>query len=333
MTAYRRLVSLCAFALTAGGFAALPSCVPAQTAPAAPTTPFVEAPSESKPEIAESPYSVRKIGDLADERIDESSGLAASRRYPGCLWTHNDSGDSARLFLLDAKGKTLSEVDVQKAEARDWEDMAIAGEGKNAWVYVGDIGDNAEVRPAIVIYRFREPQLNPANALAKLSVVCETMTLTYPDGAHNAETLIAAPNGQLLVVTKSLDETLVFQTREPFKGGSKQELEKLGTLDIPVGFRKGLTTGGDISPDGTQLTIITYVQAHQWNLSGWKKDGAPQWSQICRDKALIWDLPKAKQMEAFCYSADGKKRFSGSEQLPAPLFEYTPQRLEASTFK
>ncbi len=318
----RRFAPLCALTLTvlAVGFFTLSSRLPAQTAPAKPPVSAVAPPVKA----VKSPYSARKICDLPDTRIDESSGIAASRRYPGCLWTHNDSGDDARLFLLDAQGKTLSEVNVQGAEARDWEDMAVAGEGKDAWVYAGDIGDNAAVHPAIVIYRFREPQIDLANAPAKLPVTCETMMLTFPDGAHNAETLMAAPNGQLLIVTKSLDETAVYQTPKPFKAGGKQEMEKLGTIDIPVGFRKGLTTGGDISPDGKQLTIITYVQAHQWDLSGWKKDGSPQWNQICGQKALVWDLPKSKQMEAICYGIDGKKMFSISEQLPSPLFEYTP---------
>ena len=50
---------------------------------------------------------VRKIATLEDERINESSGVAASRMYPGYLWTHNDSGDSARLFLIATNGKTL----------------------------------------------------------------------------------------------------------------------------------------------------------------------------------------------------------------------------------
>ena len=322
---FRRFAPLCALTITAGAvsFFTLSSRLPAQTAP-------IAAPAAA-PE-AKSPYSVRKICDLPDTRINESSGIAASRRYPGCLWTHNDSGDDARLFLLDAHGKTLSEVDVEGAEARDWEDMAIAGEGKNAWVYAGDIGDNKEVRPSITIYRFREPQIDLHNPPAKVSVPCEKLALTYPDGAHNAETLIAAPNGQLLIVTKlpilakSLDETTtIFQTHTPFKDGDKQQLQKLGTINLPPLLREGLTTGGDISPDGKHLTIITYAQAHQWQLPGWKNDGAPQWSQICRDKALVWKLPDAVQMEAICYAADGKKLYSTSEQLPTPLFEYAPQ--------
>ena len=324
-TSFYRLVPWCVFALTSGaiGFFTVSTRVPAQT-----TAPPVAVPADAPvpaPVAATTPapYIALKVRDLPDKRIDESSGMAASRRYPGCLWTHNDSGDSARLFLLDAQGKTLSEIIVRGASARDWEDMAIASDGQQNWVYVGDIGDNLEVHPGITIYRFSEPEIDVNNPPAQLTVSCEKMTLTYPDAPRNTETLIAAPNGQLLIVTKSLDETLVFQTPEPFKAGEKQQLQKLGEIEMPEGFRKRMTTAGDISPDGKKLVVITYTQAYEWQLPGWKKDGAPQWSQIVKDKANVWNLPVAKQMEAVCYGLDSKKLFSTSEQLPAPLFEYT----------
>ena len=37
---------------------------------------------------------------IAADQITEASGLALSHRSPKLLWTHNDSGDRARLFLL-----------------------------------------------------------------------------------------------------------------------------------------------------------------------------------------------------------------------------------------
>ena len=320
-----RLISFAVFlgAVGALGVAMQSRRVPADAPAVAPPTTLVAQAVENAL-VAKPPYVAQKICDLPDERIDESSGLAASRRYPGCLWTHNDSGDEARLFLLSAQGKTLSEIELPGADARDWEDMAIAGEGNDAWVYVGDIGDNADAHPTIVVYRFREPLLDVGDPPAKMEVPCEKMLLTYPDAPHNAETLIAAPNGQLMIVTKNLQETLVFQTPQSFKAGGKQELEKLGDIDLPDGFRRRLTTGGAIAPDGKRLTVITYVQAHEWTLPGWEKGGAPQWSAIARDKPRTWYLPKTRQMEAVCYAADGKTLFSTSEQRPSPLFQYTP---------
>ena len=47
------------------------------------------------------------------------------------------------------------------ATAIDWEDIAI-GPGPQAetpYLYVGDIGDNAERRPNIVVYRVAEPKV------------------------------------------------------------------------------------------------------------------------------------------------------------------------------
>jgi hypothetical protein len=288
--------------------------LPAQAPLVAPTT-----------EVENALYVTRKICDLPDERIDESSGLGASRKYPGCLWTHNDSGDGSRLFLLSNEGKTLSEIKLVGADARDWEDMAVAGSDTNAWVYAGDIGDNAEVRPNIVIYRFREPEIDLKNPPASLEVACEKMLLTYPDAPHNAETLVAAPNGQLLIVTKSTEETLAFQTAQPFKNGATMEMEKLGQIEMPEGFRQSLTTAGDISPDGKKLIVTSYVQAHEWDLNGWKKDGAPQWSAIVQNKARVWKLPRSKQLEAVCFGLDNKTLYATSEQRPSPLFEFTPR--------
>src|SRR5690606_12327811 len=41
------------------------------------------------------------LGSVDDARLAELSGLAASRRHPGLFYAHNDSGDVARVFVLD----------------------------------------------------------------------------------------------------------------------------------------------------------------------------------------------------------------------------------------
>ena len=47
---------------------------------------------------------------IDSEQLLEGSGLAASRRPPGVFWTHNDPGDSARLFAIDRQGRVLGDV-------------------------------------------------------------------------------------------------------------------------------------------------------------------------------------------------------------------------------
>ena len=48
--------------------------------------------------------------------IRESSGVCASRRNPGIFWTHNDSGDTARAFLIDRNGATRMVINLRGAQ-------------------------------------------------------------------------------------------------------------------------------------------------------------------------------------------------------------------------
>ena len=93
--------------------------------------------------------------------ITEASGIAASRRNPGTLWIHNDSGAGPRVYALSMMGATLAIYDLGGASARDWEDIAV-GPGPvagSSYLYVGDIGDNAESRTSIDVYRVAEPDV------------------------------------------------------------------------------------------------------------------------------------------------------------------------------
>jgi hypothetical protein len=47
---------------------------------------------------------------LRAPRLIESSGAAPSHSFPGVIWTHNDSGDDARLYATDSAGDDLGSV-------------------------------------------------------------------------------------------------------------------------------------------------------------------------------------------------------------------------------
>ncbi|KKM69971.1 hypothetical protein LCGC14_1445370, partial [marine sediment metagenome] len=99
---------------------------------------------------------------LRQAAINEASGLAASILNSGVLWTHNDSGDSARAFAMDTQGNHLGMYNITGAGATDWEDMAV-GPGPTAgvsYLYLGDIGDNDAERDSIDIYRVPKPAVS-----------------------------------------------------------------------------------------------------------------------------------------------------------------------------
>src|SRR5687767_9826648 len=78
-----------------------------------------------------------------DPEVRESSGMSSSSRSGDYFFTHNDSGDEARLFAVNRSGETLAVFRVPGASNLDWEDMARGpdDQGRPA-LYLGDIGDN-----------------------------------------------------------------------------------------------------------------------------------------------------------------------------------------------
>lgn len=60
-------------------------------------------------------------------------------RSPGLLYVQNDSGDSARIFAVDARsGRTLAVYSVPGATNVDWEDIAVATDSRvlGGWIAV-----------------------------------------------------------------------------------------------------------------------------------------------------------------------------------------------------
>src|SRR5688500_2031820 len=77
-----------------------------------------------------------RVAMLANEDITESSGIAISQRLTDTFWTHNDSGDSPRLFAFDSKGKDLGACELRDAEALDWEDITSFKRDGKGWLLV-----------------------------------------------------------------------------------------------------------------------------------------------------------------------------------------------------
>lgn len=265
---------------------------------------------------------------LQDKRIDESSGLAASRRYPDLIWTHNDSGDTARAFLIDHKGQTRAVVNLIGAEAIDWEDMEVVGEGAAAWVYTGDIGDNFERRPNVVVYRFHEPDLatalQPQTSNEKVTrispvvnMLCQKVTLTYPDRAHNAESLIVTPAGDIIIVSKDANGSQIFKSPQPFSDCAAMVLQQVGSYKFTGASKwSPLATGADLSPDGKHVVVTTYTDVFEWDVPA-----ENPWATLWQNKPRISALPQMKQAESICYTNDSRNLLVGSEGTNAPIFE------------
>src|SRR3546814_8127977 len=81
-------------------------------------------------------------GYIDKPEINEASGLVASVAHRGCFWTHNDSGDEARVFLVDDSARCRATYNLAGITAYDWEDIAMMERDGVHYFLIGEIGDN-----------------------------------------------------------------------------------------------------------------------------------------------------------------------------------------------
>jgi hypothetical protein len=267
-----------------------------------------------------------QIAVLENQVINESSGIAASRRNKGFFWTHNDSGDDAFLYAIDRQGKHRGAFRVKGAKAQDWEDIATWKDAKSgkSYIYVGDIGNNSKKREYLTVYRVLEPVIKPEDAATTKAKPVETaeaeaINLRYPEGNFDAETLMIHPQtGDLYIVTKVMNAAAkVFKLKAPFMQQKEATLIPVAEVQVPQSL-KGFLTGGDISPDGRHVALCDYFAAYEITLPDQKGSA---FDEIWKRPLVQINTGKRKQGEAICYSADGKSLLATSEGLPCPLIE------------
>ena len=172
--------------------------------------------------------------------ISEASGLAAGRRNPGVLWSHNDSGNATVLFALDERGGLRGRVRVP-VRTRDWEDISAARCPAGDCLYIADIGDNGLARRRIEIYQVPEPA--PGDTETAQPVV---YTAAYADGPHNAEALFVL-GSDVFVVTRDRTGGLYRSTLNR----RDITLERIGQLGLAA------VSDAEASPDQTSVVVRT----------------------------------------------------------------------------
>jgi hypothetical protein len=234
-----------------------------------------------------------------------------SRTQRGVLWTHNDSGDRARLLAVTTRGRLLADVSIAGAANVDWEDIA-AGRGE---LFAADIGDNLAQRATIAVYRVAEPPVAHAGA----AVAASRIDLRYPDGPRDAEALLRDPSsGALVIVEKRYGGPAgVYVAARP-AGGAIATLRRNGRLRAGVGAG---VTGGDVSADGRTIALRTYDRAFVWRRRAGESVAAALLRRPCSARA---NLLVEGQGESLALSRDGRAFYGVPEGIRPAIRRYTP---------
>lgn len=188
---------------------------------------------------------VYRMGRLQHFAMDESSGLQASRQYPGVLWTHNDGG-AAFLFAINARGKMIRAF-TAGANLIDWEDIAIDHKG---FIYLADIGTNGMPRTHSAVHCVKEP--SPYHRAKTLRIV-RTWLLRFPGPRREDCEAFFVHGGYGYLITKRPVNGSVTMYRFSLSDRRRSiplQLFARIPIDDPV-------TGADISRDGLRLGLAT----------------------------------------------------------------------------
>jgi hypothetical protein len=231
---------------------------------------------------------------LSDRRLAETSGLAWS---PEGLLTVDDSGNLSTVYRLDARCAVVGTRAVP-TPGRDVEDLARAGDGT---LWLSDTGDNDRARATVAVLR-----LPPGGG--------ERVTrLVYPDGPHDAESLLLPADGRPVIVTKDLGGRSGVYTTDaslppgpgpvPLRRAGTVVVPPTSTLGGPTPFGGGLYTGGAMSADGRVAALRTYTDAWLYPIADpGSADGVV--AALGTEPVRV-PLPGEPQGEAITFAPDG----------------------------
>jgi len=215
-----------------------------------------------------------------DSRIVESSSLVDLGH--GLTATANDSGDDGIVYVVDRSGRTVGTT--RYGESDDAEAMAPARE--SGYVWVGDLGDNLAQRRDVALRRV------PVGR-GDRTVVAPTYRLVYPDGAHDAETLLVSPRTRrMFIVTKASLNAAVYVAPRRLRADRPNRLTRVTALALTA-------TDGAVLPDGRHALVRGYFSATLYTFPGFRRLGS-------------FRLPAQRQGESLSVGPAGRIRI-GSE--------------------
>ena len=245
-----------------------------------------------------------RSGRVTDDRINEASGLVASR-FRKTFWLQEDSGNGAWVYAVSTRGRIRDAVAVRDAANWDWEDIARA----MGRVWIGDIGANALNRDVVRVYWFREPR-----SLSTHRVHAKVMYLRYPNGAsHNAEAMIVDGRSRRLFIFEkqaSTPRSRVFGVSiRGVRSGDHLRLRRVARVPMQT------ITAADIGKPG--IIVKNYASGLLFRWSGGRVV-----TSLRRRHPCPVDLPSG---EAVAFSRSGGRIYTVPEGSDPPI-EYAVRR-------
>jgi hypothetical protein len=267
---------------------------------------------------------VQDLGVIENKSINEASGIVASYRNKGLLWTHNDSGDSNRIFSMDASGKGTREFFIEGANNRDWEAIGMANFTEGSFIYVADFGDNAANLADYAIYRVPEPEITASTPKTNTLRNVQKITFKYPDGARDSEAfLIDQSTKDIFIISKREEKKRLYRLPFPqsytqvITAEFVQELTTFSTGTVQTAY----ITDANVSVDNQEIIIKNYFQIFHWRRA--TNETIPN---ALKRNPTVLPYNIEVQGEGVCFAQDGGGYYTiseeGTSRTPVKLYFY-----------
>jgi hypothetical protein len=224
------------------------------------------------------------------------------------LWTHNDSGDEARIFLIDRKAACKAVVWLAGVRNRDWEEIAVGPgpEEGQSYVYVGEIGDNRATYECKYLYRFPEPAIPTQQGRIDTTIhAFDSIKFTLEGGPRDTEAFIVDPITRDIYVFSKNEKKNIRVFRLPYPQSTTEIMEAELVMQLPI----AKVVAADISADGREILVKNYTHVFYWQKE-------PDESIPSALKREPYSLPYTTepQGEAIAFDRAGEGYFTLSEE-------------------
>ena len=252
--------------------------------------------------------SIAPMVEMADDKLQELSGLVASRTYPGVLWAHSDSGNEPILYALDTQGGSHS-IPLEGVTLRDWEAIALS----DSTLYITEMGNNLNSSEKLGVYEFEEPDPKVSGPLRprRFIPVAYEDQKSFParDRWHFDCEAAFYSDGSLYFITKNRPAFRLFVQ----EGGAnlyRLDLSALGEKNLlhrvdSIEGLGGWVTAADISVDGRRLAVLVESPQQSIWLFERPESGDRWFSQSSRvERYKFFD---GGQLESLAFVSEGER--------------------------
>lgn len=229
------------------------------------------------------------------KKLKEVSGITY---FPtnNLLWTLEDSGNANSIYGLNSNGEIVKDITIENTENIDWEDISKDKEGN---LYIGDFGNNDNVRQDLCIYKIDKNSLDNESTIPEYKI-----SFAYPEQKdfppkktamfYDVEGFFEFKNNFYLFTknrSKGFDGTS-YLYKVPNAAGIHQA-QLMGEFKTCENYNHCAITSASISPDESKVVVLTHDKI--WVFENFTGDN------FLKGSKTELDLNHFSQKEAICF--------------------------------